>query len=181
MYIVHFEPFPMNIRTQLLVKHSKENTQLIAAWIGDDAARFDDLIAIFLQEEYRLVQRAAWVLSEVGCVYPQLLEAYWTVLLHALEQPKHPAVQRNILKVIADTGIRLPEVEEGRLVSACFDLIANPNIPVAIQIHAMQCIANLLPIYPDLGVELKVILEEGLVHGSAGYCSRARKLLAQVG
>jgi len=60
----------MNLRTQLLFTHSKVNTQRIAAWIGQDAERFSELVTILLHDEVRVVQRAAWVLSEVGCAQP---------------------------------------------------------------------------------------------------------------
>ncbi|PSR14337.1 MAG: hypothetical protein DA408_12875 [Bacteroidetes bacterium] len=170
----------MNLRTQLLFTHSKVNTQRIAAWIGQDAERFSELVTILLHDEVRVVQRAAWVLSEVGCAQPSLLEPHWNDLITALEAARHPAVPRNIFKVIADAHIYLPEDLEGRLVQACFVVLAQPQTPVAVQVHAMGCLANRLLRYPDLAVELKAVLEEGMAYASAGYRSRAQKVLKQI-
>ena len=41
----------------------------------------------------------------------------------------------------------------------------------------MQYIANLLPRYPDLAIELRPILEDGMEEGSAGFKSRGKKIL----
>lgn len=170
----------MNIRAQLLQEHSKINTQLIVDWIDQDIERVAQLVDLFIHDEYRVIQRASWVLSEVGCKYPQLLRPHYAPIIASMQNPVHPGVVRNGLKYFADTKVTLPEQEEGLLVQLCFDVLLDPQQAVAIQVHAMQCIANLLPVYPDLAIELKEIIETGLEHGTAGYCSRGRKILKQI-
>jgi len=56
----------MNLREQLLLEHSKTNSELITKWIGKNKSRFSELMQLFLHDEYRVVQRAAWVLSMVA-------------------------------------------------------------------------------------------------------------------
>lgn len=170
----------MNIQQQLLTKHSKENTRLITEYIGNDCERFSELMAVFSGDEWAAVQRGAWVVSEVGNNYPQLLIPHLDDLLLAIENPVHPAVRRNGLKVIADTKVSLNEDQEGRLVQSAFDFLADPQEPIAIHVYAMQCIANLLPVYPDLAIELKTLIEDGMEHGSAGYRSRGKRVLKQI-
>ena len=54
----------MDIRAALAKEHSKKQSQLIAHYIGGDQERFDELMDLFLHdEEWRITQRAAWVLS----------------------------------------------------------------------------------------------------------------------
>ncbi len=47
------------IKTLLLAEHSKAQTDKILAYIGNDSARFDELMQLFFHDEYRVVQRAA--------------------------------------------------------------------------------------------------------------------------
>lgn len=172
----------MDLHGHLSRSHSKKTTRLLANWIGNDPDRFSHFLDIFLHGEKGIVQRASWVISEVGCVYPELFEPHWTVILNALEHPVHDAVSRNIFKVIADTGIELPEEEEGRLVHLAFEAVADPKRPVAIQVHAMSCIANLLSKYPELAFELKEIVEQGMEMDEckAAYRSRGRSVLKRI-
>jgi hypothetical protein len=167
----------MDIREQLLRQHSKANTQAIAAWIGDDPQRFATLMACLMEGEVVPVQRASWVVSDVGCVYPHLLLPHLDALLDAVATPMHLGVQRNVLKAIAETHMVGTELQEGRLVDLCFTLVADPATPVATQVHAIQCILNRLPQYPDLAIELRPLLEDGLRHASPGYTSKAKYAL----
>ena len=170
----------MDFQEALLREHSKDITRSIARYIGGDDQRFAQFLDLFLSAEPVIVQRAAWVLSEVGIAHPALFQTFQDRLVAALQQPHHPAVRRNILKVFADAKLRLSEEAEGIVVNLCFDLIANPQEAAAIRVHAMQFVANLLHEYPDLAVELKELLEDGLEHGSAGFCNRARKILQKI-
>lgn len=170
----------MNIPEQLLREHSKENTHRVATYIGDDPERFAQLMEVFTVKDWRPAQRGAWVVAEIAYAHPDLLLPHLDTLLTAMDNPVYPAVLRNGLKVIASTRIALTEEQEGRLVQRAFELLADPQVAVAIQVHAMQCIANLLPVYPDLAVELQVLLEEGMERGSPGYRSRGRKVLKQI-
>ncbi len=170
----------MNIREQLLKVHSKANNLLVCDWIGANGQRFGELIDAFLDDEYRVVQRASWAVSEIGIKHPHLLCPYIDKIINAAEHPIHPAVQRNVFKVMAETLIPLNEEQEGRLLNLGFDLLANPMVAVAIRVHAMQFIANLCKKYPDLAIELKEIIEDGMEYGSGGFKSRGRKILKQL-
>ena len=170
----------MNIREQLLVVHSKANNLLICNWIGRDTDRFAELMEAFLGAEYRVVQRAAWAVSELGMKYPSLILPYIDALINAVKAPLHPAVQRNVLKLMAETHIKLTEDQEGQLLNTAFDLLANPVEPVAIRVHAMQFIANLCKKYPDLAIELRTLIEDGMENGTAGFTSRGKRILKQL-
>jgi hypothetical protein len=50
----------MKLRETILKEHSKANCIRIVKWVGDDQKRFDELFSLFLNDEYRVVQRAAW-------------------------------------------------------------------------------------------------------------------------
>ncbi|MCB0636709.1 MAG: hypothetical protein KDC54_08830 [Lewinella sp.] len=169
----------MDLREALSREHSKANTDAIARWIGSDPERFAELVDCLLSGDYRLVQRSAWVVSTVGCARPWLVVPHLDRLVHALEKPLHPAVQRNVLKLLAETELPLSEDAEGELVAHAFDLLEAPKAPVAIKVHAMQLLANACRRYPDLSVELRETIQAQLPEASAGFRSRARKILRQ--
>lgn len=170
----------MHLRQQLYQEHSKANTRLMAEWIGDDAVRFAALIDCFSEQDKLLVQRSSWVISEVGCVYPHLLLAHLDRLLESVANPLHPAVQRNILKAIAETRLTGSDEQEGTLVDICFHLIADPKTLVAAQVNAIQCILNRLPQYPELAVELEPLVEAGMHKESPAFRSKGKYALKQI-
>ena len=64
----------MNIRDTLLEEHSKAQCHKIVAYIGNNQERFNELAALFLYDEYRVAQRAAWPLSYCVAAHPGLIK-----------------------------------------------------------------------------------------------------------
>ncbi len=62
----------MNLREEILKEHSKAPCNKIVQWIGSNQKRFDDLFELFLNDEYRVTQRAAWPLSYSVIAHPGL-------------------------------------------------------------------------------------------------------------
>lgn len=93
-----------------------------------------------------------------------------------LVAPPHPAVARNLLRSLVELP-EYPEEQAGILATVAFDYLNNPNTTVAVQVHSMQILFNLSGTYPELGQELREVLEAGIENGSPGYRNRAEKLL----
>ncbi len=168
----------MDLRTALLKEHSKVNTTRITNWISDHQDRFDALIHLFLHDEYRVVQRAAWVLSKCTEMHPQLILPHLEPLIDNLEHPKHEAVLRNTLKAMSE--IDVPERQMGKLATICFDLLLEPQTAIATKVHAMQVLANFCQKEPDLAPELRLVIEDQWEYASAGFKSRGKKVLKQL-
>ncbi len=167
----------MDIRAELLREHSKEVADKIAHWVGTDEQRVDELMQLFLNDEYRIVQRAAYAVSKVVDKHPQLLNPYFDIMVaYMQDEHQHIAVKRNVLRIIQDADI--PEDLHGELMNICFEMLADVNEPVAIRVFSMSVLDNLSQYYPEIRQELHAILEEQLELGcSAGFRSRARKIL----
>ena len=90
----------MNLRETILAEHSKANCTWIVKWIGNKQKRFDELVQLFLQDEYIVVQRAGWpFLSEVVIKYPQLVQPHLRKILAYINKPGlHSAVKRNTVR-----------------------------------------------------------------------------------
>lgn len=169
----------MNIQAALLKEHSKRNTEAIVAYIGDDAARFKELIQVFSLPEYRLVQRASWPLSYIVARHPQLLSPYWDTLFALLKQQPHPAFKRNLLRTIRELPV-IPEQQHSRVIDVCMDAITNMHEPAAIRVFAIYIMGKLCKTYPELGNELMLMLEPLMEDSLPSLRASARKVLSQI-
>ena len=88
----------MNIKKQLQITHSKDNSETIARYIGNDPGRFKELLNLFLDEEYRISQRSAMVLGKCTDVYPELIYPYLEKIILNLNNDISDAVKRNTIR-----------------------------------------------------------------------------------
>lgn len=167
----------MDIRAAILEEHSKEQSTLIADYIGHDKKRFKILVQLFLEDEYRVVQRAAWVLSLVAEKHPQLIEPYLPEFAARMQEPGLPvAVKRNVVRMLQH--IMIPESLEGPVMNACFEFLADPKETVAVRCFSMTVLGNLARKYPEIKQELVSIVEDQLEQGAtAGFKARAKAVL----
>ena len=154
----------MNIREAILAEHSKAQAEKITAWIGHSASRFKTLMQLFLNDEYRVVQRAAWIVSMVAERHPDLIEPYLEEMVERLTlSGQHPAVRRNVVRVL-DYMDEIPESVHGPVMNACFDFAADPKEAIAVRAFSITVLGKLARIYPDMIPELKTVLEDMLSH-----------------
>jgi hypothetical protein len=166
----------MNIRNALLKEHSKAQALRIASYIASDASRFKELMTLFLGKEYRVTQRAAWVVSTCIENYPALITPWLKkMLVHLGEAGLHPAVKRNTLRVLQ--FVNIPKPLQGIAASNCFLLLQSETEPVAVKVFSMTVLGNLCQKEPDLINELRLVIEHQLIRASAGFKSRAKKIL----
>ncbi len=174
-----FESKPsMNIKEALLKEHSKTNTLKISNYIGSDAQLFAELMDCFLDDEWRLNQRAAWVVSHCADTYNDLILPHLEAMILNLDKEVHVAVKRNTLRVLQNVAI--PEDLLGRLTNICFDALNSSETPVAIKVYAMTILANVCKIEPDLKQELYLVIEGQMPYGSPAFKSRGRRILKQL-
>src|SRR3954447_16357551 len=112
----------MELRKAILAEHSKAQTNAIIKWIGNSQERFDMLFQLFLRDEYRVVQRAAWPLSYCVIEHPELIAKHFKELVTNLQTPElSDAVKRNTLRLLQH--IEMPERFHGKIMNLCFDYI----------------------------------------------------------
>ena len=63
-----------NLREEILKEHSRAQCSKIAKWVGNDQKRFDELLQLFLNDEYRVTQRAGWPLGYCVEAHPELIK-----------------------------------------------------------------------------------------------------------
>ncbi len=165
----------MSLREELLKEHSKAHTEYLAIGIGSDQDSFDMLIKLLLGDEYRVTQRAAWLVSHCVDKFPWLIDNHLSSIIHNLDKPVHVAVKRNTLKILQFVDI--PEDLLGITADICFRLLNDGKEPIAVKVFAMTVIFNIVKKYPELNEELKISIEEQMPFASAGFKSRGNKIL----
>lgn len=169
----------MKLREQILKEHSKANCDLVVKWIGDSQQRFDELFDFFLNDEYRVVQRAGWPLSNAVITHPKLIKKHFSKLLKNLQKPKiHDAVKRNTIRLLQN--IPVPVRFQGQVMDICFEYINSPTEAVAVKAFALTVLENLSKQYPEIQQELKTIIEDRWDYESAAFRSRAKKILKKL-
>jgi len=137
--------------------------------------RFDELMQVFVQGPIRITQRAAWPISYCVEHHPQLLKPHYPVVIKLLALPNQTdAVKRNLLRALQ--FVKVPSRYQGRIADCCFTFLTS-NEPIAIKVFAMTVLANLAEENHELKNEIVPIIESQLPFGSAGFISRARKVL----
>ncbi len=163
------------IEEMLLSGLSRYNTNLIANYIGTDEVLFESLIDLMIVGKPPIPQRAAWVFSTVAEKHQWLIKPYISKLIELLPTFKHWGIQRCILFVYEK--IEIPENKMGEMFEICYNYVNNAKVPVAVRVFAMQILYNISLKEPDLQNEIKLLIESHLDTGSAGYLSRAKKIL----
>lgn len=169
----------MKLREEILEEHSKEHALKIANYACASKKNFKELMKCFLDEEYRLAQRAAWSVSWAARKKPEMVYPHIKDLVTVLsKEGVHDAVIRNAVRVLQDLDI--PEKYHGEVMDACFKFLENPTTPVAIKVFSLTTLFNLSKTYPEIQQEIKLIIEENWEHETAAFRSRGGKILSEL-
>jgi hypothetical protein len=165
----------MDLRDEILKGHSKKQTAKIAGFIGNNKDLFKELMSLFLANEYRVTQRAAWIVRICTQAHPELIKPYIKKMISNLRQPVHDAVKRNTLAVFQDVDFSSSML--GELADTCFTIFGNRNEAIAIRCCAMTVLGNICKKEPLLKNELKAMIVEELPYAGPAFRARAKKVL----
>ena len=99
------------------------------------------------------------------------------MLIKQLERDDaHVAVKRNVARLFQFVDI--PKRYHGRVFDACYNLLDNPNQPVAVRVFSMTVAAKLAENEPELLDELRLVAAKYPQAATAGFRSRAAGLSA---
>jgi hypothetical protein len=170
--------FKSELEALLLEEHSLARTIEVAAMVQGDADKFAIAWEIFCTSDPPLPQRMAWVISHVTDAHPALGARYATTIAARLPFFTHSAELRAAVRILSKTTI--PKEAVGDLLYHLFPILEDPNVPVAIRVHAMQVLYQVSQLEPEIKRELYLVIENQMSNASPGYISRARKLLARL-
>ena len=168
----------MNLEKELLKGHNRALATKIAKWAIQDKAHMAELMEVFFKNVELLTQRAAWSVNIAFELDPEIIKPYLKKMVLNLKKPVHDAVKRNTVRILG--FIETPKAIEGETVDICFNLMADPKEAIAVRAFAMTVVFNLLPKYPELKNEFKVIVEDQLPFATAAFKSRGNKYLMRL-
>lgn len=165
------------LREMLLKEHSTAQRDAVINWVGTDSKRFDCLLKLFLANEYRVTQRAAWPIGYIGEKQPEIIKNHLDQLVSNLRQPSlHQAVKRNTLRLLQT--LEIPEELHGTLLHACLGFLENVDETVAVKAFALTILEKLSRKYPEILPEIRLIVEAQLPHQTPAFKVRARPFLS---
>lgn len=168
----------MNLEVAISNYWGKEEMRPILDYIGGDQQKFDIAIELMLSSDTRIHQKAAWVVQHATDKHPWLMKKHISrVTKNLYKKDIHDSVKRATLRSL--DLIEIPEENWGELVEICFQLLIG-NEPTGVKMFAMCVLHTICKKLPDLNNELKVVLEDQLPYGTAGFKNRARKILAEI-
>ena len=170
----------MNLREAILKEHSKAQALKIADWVGNNETHFALLMHLFLKDEYRVVQRSAWIVSMVADRHPSLLHSHLNAMVKRMEEQNLPvAVKRNVIRILQD--IPITKKLQGAIMDICFHFLSDPKEAIAVRCFSMTVLANLSKDHPEIKNELNTVVKSALEEKpSAGFRARARKILKEI-
>jgi hypothetical protein len=171
----------MNLREEILKEHSKAQCNKIVSWVGSAQPRFDELFQLFIADgDEQVRQRAAWPVSYCVVAHPSLIKKHFSSLLKNLHQPHlHNAIKRNSIRMLQYVAI--PRKHHGQVMNLCFEYLASPVEAIAVKAFSLTVLANLSALYSAIIPEIKLLIETQSGGQSAGFKSRAKKVLKQLG
>lgn len=165
----------MDLKEALLKEHSLVQATKISSWALESKSNLKQLMQAFFGKEKTLVQRASWAASKAYDVKPELFDSYLPQLIACLEKPIHGSVRRNSLRMMQT--MQIPEEHQSKLIDTLFALLSDPKEESAVKAFAMTVAYNLVKQYPELGQELKIIIEDQLPYATPSFKSRAKRII----
>ena len=155
-----------------------ENVLEVAQSIQGNPERFKQLMQLFFTNEYRVNQRAAWIMSHCVDEDPESILPYLSKMVKNLFRPTNDAIKRNTMRVLQQ--VEVPKELWGETLEKCFEYMESNSEPIAVRVFAMTVAHNISDYVPEIKPELKTLIKEMIIYGSAGIKSRGGKILKKL-
>ncbi len=166
----------MQLEKALSAPYSKTGIQKIVAFIGHSPDRFKQLTKIVVSLDQEKLSLATACLSFCVEKYPHLMLPHLHVLVKLCLLPDATvALKRNIIR--AFQFVQIPTKQQGKVADLCFSCLMNRKESIAVRVFSMTVLSNIAKQHPDLQRELFTLIEAELPVASAGFQSRAKKIL----
>lgn len=166
-----------HIQNLLEQGHSKALRNEVVEYVGNSKKRMKALMFFFFHENLQYCQRSSWSVGHIGIENHKLVQPYLQAMVKTLDNPKHDAVVRNVLRIFEDVDI--PEELEGYLCDKCFEYVENPKYAVALRAFGLTVLQKIARSYPELQAELVALVKEIIPTGTAAIKVRGRRVLEE--
>jgi len=157
---------------------SKQHILMIASLVEKRPDLLQYVFEVIRSKNQKDAMRASWLLSHLWDRSPQLLRPFQHELTELLFQTDSDSVRRNILRIL--DGMPVNESDMGNLIDVCMQWMLSENHAIAVRCNAMQILFRICQVEPDLSGEVKACILALNDYGSAGFKSRANKIVKQL-
>lgn len=159
---------------------SRALSLLTASMVYEEPSLFSVFVELALLDEKHYAERASRVICICSHDFPEMFKPHCSRVIAALKNLRSEGAMRNLLKTLAEVPVKLTKKDKSILLNQCFDYLVSVDYPIAVQVFSMQILYNLSEEIPEIGEELYRVLEEKMPDASAGYRSRARRIMQQM-
>lgn len=168
----------MDVNALFARRFSKKTMLQIVDYLIDNEDRLKNFINSLAKPGASVSGQSFWVLSYCAEKRPNWIRPQIGKLLRIVEDGNAPvAVKRNVMRALQFVDI--PARFHTRAINQAFAFLADPKETVAVKVFSMSVLAKLVDVYPELRREWEIVIEDQLPHASAGFRSRARKVLGE--
>lgn len=174
------------LEKQLSATIGKTKVNKLTVILTEQRFALCDIIDLTFHPDKTIAFRAAWLLENVFLKNPESYLPELDYLLSRFNEVIYPSCQRHYAKIIMHiTSAKAPVSIQAKLLEAnlqpvvekCFDWMIDPEILIAVKVHASEALFNLRLRYPWIKDELTEQLEFLMRDGTAAIQTRGRKLL----
>lgn len=169
----------MNIKEELGKGYHRDVYLQVSSYVGSDQNKFDQLMELFFGGDNSMAQVVSNPISLCLEKHPKLLDAYYETLIHQLKYATVNTMRRNCVKFLQP--VHIPDVWVGEIADICFRMLGDMKEAIAIKVFSMTVLHHIVQRFPELREELVFLLREQLPYASAGFKSRATKILKEIG
>ncbi len=163
------------MREEVLREHSKKQALFISEYVGNDPERFDELVDLFFDDDVRVVQRSAWIISHCADNYNDIVVPYLARFIeYATDDPPHVAVKRNVIRVM--NKCLIPEDIEGPAYDMCWGFANSVKEDIAVRAFALRVLFRIAKKYPELCDEVLSVADGFSQSESKGLLSCGRDI-----
>lgn len=157
---------------------SKAHMQALSKIVLARTALIGDLFQIIETQSLHDAMLASWLLCHLHEADDKLLETKTEIMIALLFSTGSDSVRRNLLKIVADFPV--PEAMAAQLFDLCLQWMMDENRAIAVRCNAMQILYCICKAEPELAAEVKTSIILVNNYGSAGFRSRAKKILKKL-
>ncbi len=172
----------MNLAEALVERYSKTGMQQIAAFIGDDKKKFGELMKLALGKNETLAAKASWAAIHTADKKQKLIDPWIGKMIQHLETCTHHSIKRNFLRLFEN--ITIPEKYRSPFLDIAYQFLLSTKEAIAVRVFSMTVVFNITKLHPELKNELKLVVEDLLIHETAPAIQargkRTLKLLAKI-
>jgi hypothetical protein len=168
----------------LLMQHpSQQHISHLAKRIAGDADLTALMILVGRSNAGRAENHASWVMRKLFDAEPLMLASFHDELCNWVLETDSDSVRRNLLPLLS-AFLRQEFAAHaelvGKLYVKCFDWADSERYAIAVRCNAMQYLAEMAAIEPELKHELLPLFDKIHQHAKGGVWVRSRQLINQM-